>query len=96
MDIDPITLNLDPEDAIRRAESTPNLRAVLTADLAGRIANLGPLRPGARNTTFRSSRTPPSRLAPSTRTLAPSARTRVASSVLPTKNLGALGDAAHS
>ncbi|MCR9096808.1 MAG: DegT/DnrJ/EryC1/StrS family aminotransferase [bacterium] len=42
-DIDPVTLNLDPEDAIRRAEALPNVRAVLTVDLFGRIAHLGPL-----------------------------------------------------
>jgi dTDP-4-amino-4,6-dideoxygalactose transaminase len=43
VDIDPLTLNMDPEDAIRRAEGIPNLRAVMTADLFGQICELGPL-----------------------------------------------------
>ena len=44
VDIDPLTLNMDPEDAIRRAEGIPNLRAVMTADLFGQICELGPPR----------------------------------------------------
>jgi len=42
-DIDPATLNLDPQDALERAEATPHLRAILTADLFGQICELGPL-----------------------------------------------------
>ncbi len=42
-DIDPTTLNLDPADALRRAEATPNLKAILTADLFGRVCELGEL-----------------------------------------------------
>ncbi|MFK7897562.1 MAG: DegT/DnrJ/EryC1/StrS family aminotransferase [Myxococcota bacterium] len=42
-DIDNATLNLDPEDAMRRAESLGRLRAVLTVDLFGRACELGEL-----------------------------------------------------
>jgi len=42
-DIQPSSFNLDPEDAIRRAEQTENLRAVISVDLFGRICELGPL-----------------------------------------------------
>jgi dTDP-4-amino-4,6-dideoxygalactose transaminase len=42
-DIDSATLNLDPYDAIRRAEATPNLRAVISVDLFGRACERAPL-----------------------------------------------------
>ena len=38
-DIDPATFNLDPEDAARRADEIPDLRAVVTADLFGRVCH---------------------------------------------------------
>jgi len=94
-DIDPATFNLDPEDAIRRAEATPNLRAVMTADLFGRITALGPLEDWCRE-----------RGIPIVEDAAQSigaidaearqvgAAARIACfSFYPTKNLGALGDA---
>jgi dTDP-4-amino-4,6-dideoxygalactose transaminase len=43
VDIDPTTLNLDPEDAIRRAADRTDIRAVLSVDLFGRLCELGPL-----------------------------------------------------
>ena len=42
-DILPASLNLDPEDAIRRVEEVGNLRAVISVDLFGRVCDLGPL-----------------------------------------------------
>jgi dTDP-4-amino-4,6-dideoxygalactose transaminase len=42
-DIHPATFNLDTRDAIRRAEQTPNLRAIISVDLFGRVCELGPL-----------------------------------------------------
>jgi dTDP-4-amino-4,6-dideoxygalactose transaminase len=42
-DILPGSLNLDPEDAIRRAEGVDNLRAIISVDLFGRVCDLGPL-----------------------------------------------------
>ncbi len=94
-DIDPATLNLDPEDAIRRVQSTPNLRAVVSVDLFGRACNLSGLAELCRD-----------RGLPIIQDAAQSIgaidaygkkvgeRTRIACfSFYPTKNLGALGDA---
>jgi len=94
-DIDSATLNLDPEDAIRRLESTPNLRAVISVDLFGRACELGRLYEVCRD-----------RGLPIIQDAAQSIgaldslgkrigeRTRIACfSFYPTKNLGALGDA---
>lgn len=94
-DILPDSLNLDPEDAIRRTESTPNLKAIISVDLFGRICELGPLEAYAA-----------SRDIPIVQDAAQSigaldedggrvgSRTRIACfSFYPTKNLGALGDA---
>lgn len=94
-DIDPVTLNLDPEDAIRRAEAIPNLRAVLTADLFGRIASLGPLEPWCRERDIPIIEDAAQSIGAVDLDARPvGARARVACfSFYPTKNLGALGDA---
>ena len=94
-DLDPVTLNLDPEDAIRRAESTPNLRAVLTADLFGRIANLGPLEPWCAERGVPIIEDAAQSIGAVDGDARPvGAHARVACfSFYPTKNLGALGDA---
>jgi len=94
-DILPGSLNLDPVDAIRRAEAIPNLRAIISVDLFGRICELGPLEAHAA-----------SREIPIIQDAAQSigaldeaggavgSRARIACfSFYPTKNLGALGDA---
>ena len=94
-DIDPVTLNLDPEDAIRRAESTPNLRAVLTADLFGRIANLGPLEAWCAERNVPIIEDAAQSIGATDADARPvGAHARVACfSFYPTKNQGALGDA---
>lgn len=94
-DIDPVTLNLDPGDALRRAESTPNLRAVLTADLFGRIASLGPLEPWCRDRDVPIIEDAAQSIGAIDADARPvGAYARVACfSFYPTKNLGALGDA---
>ena len=94
-DIHPASFNLDPEDAIRCAEQTENLRAVISVDLFGRICELGPLESYCRD-----------RGIPIIQDAAQSigaldatgkkvgSRASVACfSFYPTKNLGALGDA---
>lgn len=94
-DILPGTFNLDPEDALCRAESAKNLRAVITVDLFGQVCELGPLETYCRD-----------RGIPIIQDAAQSigaldqhggsigSRARVACfSFYPTKNLGALGDA---
>lgn len=94
-DIDPATLNLDPEDARSRGEATPRLAAVLSVDLFGRIAELGPLE------TWCQERGVPivEDAAQSIGAIDAQGRAvgdRAAATCLsfyPTKNLGALGDA---
>jgi len=94
-DILPGSCNLDPEDAIRRAEEVENLRAVISVDLFGRVCELGPLETYCRD-----------RGIPIIQDAAQSigaldavggsigSRADVACfSFYPTKNLGALGDA---
>ena len=94
-DIDPVSLNLDPEDAIRRAEATPNVRAVLTVDLFGRIAQLGPLEDWCREhgvPIIEDAAQSIGAVDPDGRPVG--ARASLACfSFYPTKNLGALGDA---
>ncbi|MAG31045.1 MAG: transcriptional regulator [Deltaproteobacteria bacterium] len=93
-DILPGSLNLDPADAIRRAEQTPDLRAVISVDLFGRLCELGPLEAWCRE-----------RAIPIVEDAAQSIgacdedglkvgkRARISClSFYPTKNLGALGD----
>lgn len=95
VDILPGSLNLDPEDAIRRAEENENIRAVISVDLFGRICELGRLEAYCRERDI-----------PIIQDAAQSigaldatggmvgSRTGVACfSFYPTKNLGALGDA---
>lgn len=95
VDIDPVSLNLDPEDAVRRAEATPNLRAVVTADLFGRIADLGPLERWCRERDVPVIEDAAQSIGATDSDARPvGARARVACfSFYPTKNLGALGDA---
>jgi dTDP-4-amino-4,6-dideoxygalactose transaminase len=94
-DIDPVTLNLDPEDAIRRAEAVPNLRAVMTVDLFGRICELGPLADYCCEREIPIIEDAAQAIgATDARGNEIGHRTRVAClSFYPTKNLGALGDA---
>lgn len=94
-DIDPATLNLDPENAIRQIEATRNLRAVISVDLFGRACELGRLEAVCRDRDL-----------PIIQDAAQSIgaldslgkkigeRAHIAClSFYPTKNLGALGDA---
>jgi len=94
-DIDPATFNLDPEDAIRRAEGIPNLRAVVVVDLFGRLCELGPLEHYCRERGLPLIEDAAQSIGAVDETGArPAARTRAACfSFYPTKNLGALGDA---
>lgn len=93
-DIDPTSLNLDPEDALRRTANVENLRAVISVDLFGRACELGALDGWCRERSI-----------PIIQDAAQSigaldaegrkvgARTAAACfSFYPTKNLGALGD----
>lgn len=95
VDIDPDSLNLDPEHAIARAEAEGDVRAAVTVDLFGRVCELGPLADWCAR-----------REVPLVEDAAQSigaidvggrgvgGRARVACfSFYPTKNLGALGDA---
>jgi len=94
-DIQPSSFNLDPEDAIRRAEQTENLRAVISVDLFGRICELGPLETYCRDRgipIIQDSAQSIGALDATARKVG--SRASVACfSFYPTKNLGALGDA---
>lgn len=94
-DIDPASFNLDPEDAIRRAEAVPNLRAVVVVDLFGRLCELGPLEAYCRERGLALVEDAAQSIGAVDETGArPGARTDAACfSFYPTKNLGALGDA---
>jgi len=94
-DIDPKTLNLDPTDALHRAEQTPNLRAILTVDLFGRLSELGPLEPWCRERgipIIEDAAQAIGAIDQSGRKVGERA-TMTCFSFYPTKNLGALGDA---
>jgi len=95
VDIDPATFNLDSEDAIRRAEAVPNLRAVVVVDLFGRLCELGPLEAYCRERGLALIQDAAQSIGAVDETGArPGGRTRAACfSFYPTKNLGALGDA---
>ena len=95
VDINPATLNMDPIDAIRRAEGLTNLRGVITADLFGQICELGPLEAycAERNIPIIEDAAQ-SIGAVDSGGKQVGERTRIACfSFYPTKNLGALGDA---
>jgi dTDP-4-amino-4,6-dideoxygalactose transaminase len=93
-DIDPATFNLDPEDALRRISETPNLRAVVTADLFGRVCELGALESDCRARGIPIVEDAAQAIGAIDETGGkPGGRTRAACfSFYPTKNLGALGD----
>lgn len=94
-DIAPETLNLDPIDALRRAKSTPNLRAVVTADLFGRVSETGPLEDWCGERGLPVIEDAAQSIGARDRDGRPvGARARLTCfSFYPTKNLGALGDA---
>jgi len=94
-DIRPDTLNLDPEDALRRAHALPRVKAVLTVDLFGRICELGPLEGFCREGGIPIVEDAAQSVgALDAEGRAVGARARAAClSFYPTKNLGALGDA---
>jgi len=94
-DIDPSTFNLDPEDAIRRAERHDNIRAVLSVDLFGRLCELGPLEPLCRERGWTIIEDAAQSIdALDSHGAKPGERSDIAClSFYPTKNLGALGDA---
>ncbi len=94
-DIHPGTFNLDPEDAIRRAEGIESLRAIISVDLFGRICELGPLEAYCRDRGIHIIQDAAQSIgALDARGQPVAARTDVACfSFYPTKNLGALGDA---
>ncbi|MBJ20756.1 MAG: transcriptional regulator [Deltaproteobacteria bacterium] len=94
-DIDPATLNLDPQDAIRRIETTPNLRAVISVDLFGRACELGELAEICRDRDLPIIQDAAQSIgAVDSQGEKIGKATRIACfSFYPTKNLGALGDA---
>jgi dTDP-4-amino-4,6-dideoxygalactose transaminase len=94
-DILPGSLNLDPEDALRRAERTPELRAVIAVDLFGRICELGPLGDHCQARGIPVIEDAAQSIGALDGSGAPvGAHARAACfSFYPTKNLGALGDA---
>ena len=95
VDIDPATLNLDPEDAIRRARKVPNVRALISVDLFGRVCDLGPLEAYCRERGIHIIQDAAQSIgALDANGNKIGARSDVACfSFYPTKNLGALGDA---
>ena len=94
-DIEPSTFNLDPEDAIRRAERHGNIRAVLSVDLFGRLCELGPLEQMCHERGWTIIEDAAQSIdALDSRGAKPGERSDIACmSFYPTKNLGALGDA---
>ncbi|MFO0687677.1 MAG: DegT/DnrJ/EryC1/StrS family aminotransferase [Myxococcota bacterium] len=94
-DVLPGTLNLDPEDALRRAAGDPDWKAVLSVDLFGRLCELGPLADHCRERGIPIVEDAAQSIGARDAGGAPvGARARVAClSFYPTKNLGALGDA---
>lgn len=95
VDIDPVTFNLNPEETIRRARATPNLRAIVTVDLFGRLAELGPLADFSHDNGIPIIEDAAQAIdAIDAGGYGPGHNARVAClSFYPTKNLGALGDA---
>ena len=94
-DIRADSLNLDPEDAIRVAEQTPDLRAIITVDLFGRVCDLGALEAYCRERGIHIIQDAAQSIgALDTQGRPIGSTSRVACfSFYPTKNLGALGDA---
>ncbi len=94
VDLDPATFNLDPEDALRRLEREPGVRAVMSVDLFGRLCELGPLEAACRERGIPIIEDAAQSIGALDSTGArPGQRVRVAClSFYPTKNLGALGD----
>ncbi|MBK7947770.1 MAG: DegT/DnrJ/EryC1/StrS family aminotransferase [Deltaproteobacteria bacterium] len=94
-DILPGTLNLDPEDALRRAGTDRAWKAVLSVDLFGRLCELGPLEAHCRERGIPIVEDAAQSIGARDASGAPvGGRARVAClSFYPTKNLGALGDA---
>jgi dTDP-4-amino-4,6-dideoxygalactose transaminase len=94
-DIHAATFNLDPEDAIRRAENVAELRAVISVDLFGRICELGPLEAYCKDRGIHIIQDAAQSIgALDAKGQEVGARSDVACfSFYPTKNLGALGDA---
>ncbi len=93
-DLDPVTLNLDPLDAIARAEGVERLKAVVTVDLFGRICEPGPLEDWCADRGLPIIEDAAQSIGTlDARGRAAGDRARVACfSFYPTKNLGALGD----
>lgn len=94
-DIDPSTLNLDPEQAIRQVETVANLRAILSVDLFGRVCELGELETLCRDRDLPILQDAAQSIgAVDSHGSRIGERTRAAClSFYPTKNLGAIGDA---
>lgn len=94
-DIDPTTFNLDPEDAMRRADQHGSIRAILSVDLFGRLCELGPLHALSRERGWPIIEDAAQSIDALDSTGAkPGQKSDVAClSFYPTKNLGALGDA---
>lgn len=95
VDIDPHTFNLDPEDALRRAERHDDIRAVMSVDLFGRLCELGPLEASCRAEGWSIIEDAAQSIGANDESGAKlGERSTVAClSFYPTKNLGALGDA---